>query len=393
MSRGRKGLPIELKGPAMLPAEVIKDICDNRFVVDAQNVLAVKHNISSARVRKVWGAYFGGTKIADAKGGLKKPLPTAPVAQKDISVRQLKTERATYTAKEPKTLKAAQKADQNTRAQPARKIAVSPRRNLGDTDLEIDPEGIANMTDEQAQILAGEVEAGNNSDLVREAINALVLTNKNLTSITKRHLRAAYNKGAKNSGRGGYRDESTDESETDGESNSCDVGASTDAEECSDLSYESDGRDNVAEDDYGVYPEAGSVGQGWAEGPQYIRPGIVHRPLPHGRSERPSGYNQGVGIRRPTTHTERAQPVYINGGPTGGTAGPLQADNIQASRYEQALPTAQHYQGQECLQSNNARYDSQFSPQAYQGNGAYSAGGTRPGQAVAGISWLRPRKA
>lgn len=405
-----------LKGPDVLAPDVIKDIVERRNIPDACNKLAAHHGVSIQRIRVIWATYYGGTTLADYKTGLKKPLPTAAIPQKDITMRKLNTERAHYAAREPKTIAAAAKADIGARAHAVKKIPVKPQPNSDQyRDLELDPEALAQMDDEEAEIIAGEVASGNNSSLLREALNALVLTNKNLSSITKQHLRAAYNEGrnkksnsgTKKSGALRYNDETSNESETDDASNSC-AGAD-------DVSEETDSELDATDDEGQLRCLDGTSGPG-LEGcfesggtlpPEYydnrqppqqcINRGIenrddyIRRGAANQRGGRASIIHSQLGNQGATGPAARARPVFTNGGSAGPESGPLQADYLQAGGYEQEIPPAQHYKGQERVQSHYARYDDQQLPLPSQGNGVSRPGGNRPGQGVAGISWLRPR--
>lgn len=384
MHKQNRKYPHDFKGPVALSPEVIRDICEQRTIKDAQNVLAAKHGISSNRVRKIWANYYGGTTLADAKGGLKKPLPTKPVPQKDINMRHLKTERAQYQVKSPKTMAAAARQDVGAKAAPVRKVAEPPQ------DLELTQEALEAMDDEDAEVLAGQVEAGNNSDLVREAINALLLTNKNLSSITKKHLRLAYNHGQKNSG-GKYRSETDDETSTyetdDDPSNSCAIDESSVDEMPDPPARPRRVNDRYADDDKEVYIEERGISSAsnYIDGNNDIR----HQPANrrHGQLD---GHAKELAVDT-TRYNTRAQPVFTHGRPAGATTRPVQEHNLQASRPEPQISATQHYQGQNSLQQNYSRYDDKFNPGAQQGNGIHSAGRTGPGQTISGIPWLRPR--
>lgn len=386
-----------IKGPITLSPEMVKDICDNRTIKDAQNVLAAKHGVSVNRIRKVWAAYYGGTTLAAAKDGLKKPLPTKPQLQTDVNLRSLKTERAQYQAPAPRTIKAA-RAQDTGKAVPTRKIVVVKK---GEADLELDKESLAQMDDEQAELLAGEAAAGNNSDLLREAINALVLTNKNLSSVTRKHLRAAYNaNGKKNSG--GYIesdidniDETSNDTETeDDTSNSCAVD-----EPSADDNIDSEGdRGDISP---GPYEGRGATNGLVEIGRQVFANNNTADNISRYSNIRGGSTTECVGSANGqyTTLQQRAasgvgartQPIFINGRETGPQTGSLQKYNFQTRGSESPISAAQHHQGKNGIQQNYSRYDDQLSTGARQGDGLYSTSGNGSSKTVAGIPWLRPR--
>lgn len=423
--KGNKSLP--QRGPAVLSPEVIKDICDNRNIKGAQAAMAAKHNISTHRVSRVWATYFGGTKLADAKTGLKKQLPKAPVAQSDITMRKLKTERAQYQVREPKTLIAAAKLDIGARAKAVKKVAGKKLEE----DLELDKESLANMDDEQAEILAGEVEAGNNSDALLNALNEIVLTNKKIHKDNIKHLRAIYINNVKknNSNRYNKNVETTSESETDDDpSNSCAIDESENDEPNNVYDEPSeDGRldERYNDDDRKVFTAGNEGGRVYTAGgdESYYRPcegegEQVYRPYSlrctiNNAQNRHSYYDdRDNNIRRQssarhvgqldenrktmesielTKYRAGAQPVFTNGRTAGPAPRTVQGNNIQTSRPEPSIPSAQYNEGKNGVQQNHSRYDDKFSPPAATSDAIHSTGGARSGQIVAGISWLKPR--
>lgn len=375
--KGNKTLAI--KGPVTLSPEVIKDICDNRTIKNAQVVLANKHGISTKRVANVWTTYFGGRTLADAKDGLKKPLPTKPIPQADITLRKLKTERAQFQVKEPKTMTAAAKMDAGARAKAVKKVAAVEK------DLGLTKESVAEMNDEDAERIIGEIEAGNNSEIMMEVLNNLILLNKKISNQMKKLGRDTYVKNIKKNGASRYNAnniESNSESETDDDpSNSCAVSESeTD-----------DDADNVYEDaprrDDERYFEGG--GQLYPANYDGRHSDIRGQSVARGVGQ----FNRGCEVagQGPAGVRAGTQPVFTDGRTARAPARPIQDNHLQTSRYESAIPSAQYNKSQDGIQPNYSRYDDKLSTPAGSGNAIHSAGGQRPCQSVAGIPWLKPR--
>src|SRR5580698_9933091 len=156
----------DLRGPPQLPYEAIQDIVQSRGMKGARKILSDKYNVSEARIYKIWQEFYGGSTKAHFKSGIKKPLPNAQLPLDESQIRKIKTPRGTYKVKEPKTEVV------NIRAKPIRKIQPTKQMDINDLD---------DVTNEEAEIMAGEALAGNqNSELLR-AINELTISNHNLS--------------------------------------------------------------------------------------------------------------------------------------------------------------------------------------------------------------------
>lgn len=152
-----------LKGPERLAPEVIREIVESRGIQGARSAMAKKHGISELRVGKIWIEFYGGGKLSDYKSGLKKPLPTEPITG---NLRKVRTSRAEYQAREPKFGKLEMNADQQTRAKPSK-----VRR---DDELETFTDDVDSITDNQAEIIAGQIGAGNNNPELLEIFERLI---------------------------------------------------------------------------------------------------------------------------------------------------------------------------------------------------------------------------
>ena len=192
MTTANKGKPPcihALKGPERLPPEAVKDIVESRAISGARKELAKKYGISETRVNRLWLEYYGGGKLSDYKSGLKKPLPTEPVNTADITVRRIKTARGEYTAREPKIEKINAKTDAKLRAAPVR--ALKPIRELNVNESDIDA-----ISDVDAEIIAGEIGAGNNNpelmDLFGRLLESRDRDTEYLYRLAKRGLKKSF---------------------------------------------------------------------------------------------------------------------------------------------------------------------------------------------------------
>ena len=382
--------PIAPKGPLILAPDVIKDIVENRTIKDASRVLAAKHGISSERVRKIWYEYYGGTTLAHAKNGLVKKLPTVGVARDATSKRRVRGVTGTFAVREPKIATAAEKKkDIASRANPVRKLA----REEPEVDLELTDTGLATMDDTEAEILAGEVDAGNNSDMLLAAINALVLTNRNLTDVTKRHLRAAYNRGVVARGK----ERRAKYSDND---NSCASASETETEAESDReeSYDTDDASSYSDAEGGEGPRGGAVFGQTSVPYQVPRPGVREYRDSNmvGREGNGSLQRADVGGgqlgARPAGSEARARPVYRTVADDGAASGAVQADSLQAPGHEQALPAAKYSAGRQAeVYTHNARDGPQQHTGAAEGDGTHWPCRARPGSTLSRPSWLGER--
>lgn len=366
---------IPLKGPEKLSPEVIQDVCENRGIPDAARALAKKHGISTARIRNIWNMYYGGTTLEEYKTGLKKPLPTTDIPQRDINKRVIKTERAIYEAKEPKTLIAATRKDAGNRGAPQRKIPVHNK------DLDLD--NVADMDDNDAEIMAGEVSAGNNSAELLLAIEQLIAHNQNVSDRTlstlERALESAHKRRNKYASDTDY-STTTDIDETEDEDDSTVINKPQ--------------RARV----HGRPTRHGQSGKELLEPSEESTERYIDSQCPMGVYEEPpvrlARPNQlGTNVRQgPPGPSSRAQPVYrtIRERDIEYTD-EEQGDYSQAGRYEQAIPPAQHYTSQGRIQQGNAYNNPQQYQGAIQGVGVHSGSRAGPSEVVPGHPWLKPR--
>lgn len=373
----RKGKALhELKGPiALTPAE-IKDIVESRKIPDARTKLAKRYGISQNRVTKVWTYYYGGPKLSDCETGLKRELPLCDIDNK--ALRRYKSDRAEYIAEEPKT---------TNRATPIRTVRRVHKIPAKEHDLDLSK--IDEISNEDAEIIAGEVENGNNSAELINTINELIQSNTHLSKTALKSLKQAQLYAKKN-----YRSSDIEsEYETDD---------STIAYNSSRARYTD--RDTIAEDGDGDwdYPEervpvrnvGPSVPYGDYEGYTGRYNGdssaMATRPSTNKRLDGLVENNKGNELG-PTGHRARAQPVY-RAIPERPTPGPESCNIGQDTGYEQEVPNTKQNRSQAAVQSNYAcDYNKQYSQPGARGN-IYSPGGAGPSQTVQGISWLKPRK-
>lgn len=138
------------KGPDHLPPEDIADIVKSRGIPKARDILAKKYGISTTRVLTIWDMYYGGTTLADFKTGLKRELPTEPIKTDTLTKRTLRTERNNYSVVPPKSVE----LEIGGRAKPRRVRIMNP-------------------TEQDQEIIEGEIGAGNNNPALIEAMNKM----------------------------------------------------------------------------------------------------------------------------------------------------------------------------------------------------------------------------
>jgi len=162
------------KGPSVLPLDVLHDIVGNRGQTGARDKLAKKHGISTTRVVKIWNEYYGGGKISDYQSGLKKPLPTKEMYEKD-NAREVATPRGKYKTAEPILKK-------DTRATP--RIVKKTMKRSADSELDLSNLTVgelpAKALNAQANLLAGQVNAGNNNADLLAAIHELLQSQRDM---------------------------------------------------------------------------------------------------------------------------------------------------------------------------------------------------------------------
>ncbi len=381
MSTARK-TTIPMKGPKQLAPEAIKDICENRATPNAVRILAKKHGISENRVKSIWGIYYGGTTLKDYGTGLKKPLPEKAVDQTDLTRRVIKTERGIYETREPKTMRAAAAADIGSRATAIRKQKAKPQPPK---DLDLD--NVGDMDDNDARILAGEMQAGNNSAELLEAVERLIEHHQNISERTLVSLEKALE--SANRRRHSRRDDASD----------TDYSVTTDID---------DEEDNVEDTD-----DSTAVYRSPAKAPARARPQRQpdeYRQLEQefgdsgvydgdamGQYEEPvmglDGPNQlGPQVRqRPPGHSTRAQPVYraVRDRPIY-SADQEQGYYSQAQGHEYEVPAAQYDPIQGRIQPNNGHDNAQQYQGPRQGPRIYSDSGIGPGAALSKYPWIKP---
>jgi hypothetical protein len=373
---------IPMKGPEKLAPEVIIDICESRAIPKAADTLAKKHGISSSRVKNIWLNYYGGTTLADYKTGLKKPLPNTEVAQREFGKRVIKTERAKYVVQEPKSIVAARRADEGSKASPMRKVAV---RKSHDLDLD----NVAALDDNDAQIMAGEVNAGNNSSELIEAIGQLIEHNQNISERSLSALEKALEAASRRRGRSrNDTDDNTDYSTTtdiddyEDEDDSTTVGRprQTRTRNQGYVEDDRDDRDNILGpgEDYREEHLQRQHAMG-----VYEEPGARH----------PRHAQLGQNVREEYTgHSARAQPVYrtISARTINGTD-EEQGYTSQARRHEQEIPPAQYYTSQGHIQQGNSNNNPQQYTSPGQSVGLHSGSRAGPSESVPGHPWLKQR--
>lgn len=383
MSKNMSG-SIPVKGPVILPASAIKDIVDSRGLTNSRHILSEKYGISKARVDRVWKEYYGGSTLADYKTGLKKELPVNPVNMNEVAIRHYKTARATYAVKEPKVIgESADAKAKSIRQHPA----VKKQQISATKDLDLDhPEA---MGDNEAQIMAGEVQAGNNSNELLAAMAEMLEHNQNISdravSALERALKIADRRRGRSASRNSDYSTEADYDTTDIDDDSTAVYAKETAPSHEHTSSRR-ASNNISAN---RSDEVG--GDAWQDRIQY-RSAV---PLPEESMERPMGVSQ-MGQRlweRPAGLGTRAQPVY-RAERDGFVDGPVtQQGNPRAiSGYESTVPAAQYYPSQRVVQSYHGGDYSQRDPQSGQGVGLSSDGRAGLSDTVPGIPWLKKRQ-
>jgi len=375
-ANNKKSYIHSLKGPERLSPEMVKDIVESRGTPNARKELAKKHGISETRVGRLWTEYYGGGKLSDFKSGIKKPLPSEPINNADITLRRIKTERGEYKAREPKIEKIDPKVDAKKRAAPSKIYKPSK-------DLVLNESAIDDMSDRDAELIAGEIGAGNNNPQLNEIFNKL---------IESRDRDTAYlYKLAKNGLKNNYND---------------------------DLDYST--VDETDDDDSTAYyntknrgvSNADSMGckkiHGWienAENSENSRPFSVR-----GQSELDANNTSMVlrnnSVRRseeaysgnPREYQSasrsgaRAQPVYIGHRSESEEFEQEQERSKEPSRYESKVSSSEHDPSQRSVQQNNAHNINKYISKSEQSIGVSGRSGNGSCQTVPGIPWLKLRQ-
>ena len=399
----------QLKGPAHLTPVEIKDILESRPKKFARKMMADKYGISEKRVVNLWKSYYGGNgTMQDYSTGLKKEIPNTNVQTSDINLRKIKTERGTYSAKEPK----AKELDKpSTRAAPVRKMPASHVRPKS-TDLNLD---IDTMTDDDAQIIAGEISAGNNNSELIDVMTQLIKSNKKLSKTALTSLKmaqASYTRSRHGAGRNStsFYSES-DIGETDNDDSTVytsetkhsgsgprpltkqkyvarDSTRSESSESNSDSEFEDRrntagrrDRDNIGKcrvDDHG---------SGSADSVRLQR-------LPD--MDRYMELDKGLRVRAPGS-SGRARPIYKTERERPELS-PESTDYLEDSGHEQEVHPAKYNPRKGPVQQDNPRVGDQLSSKPRQSYDLPWAGGNRPSKDLAEISgivnkttiWKRP---
>lgn len=382
----------EVKGPTHLSPATIKDIVESRPLPHARDDLAKKYGISVNRVGNIWKDYYGGTTLKDYKSGLKKELPTDIVKTADITTRRFKSERGLYSAKDPKVIDHA-----NAKAQAIRKVAPMPTQKRAVNDLDLD--NTDDMGDTEAQILAGEVSAGNNSGELLSAIQLMLEHNQNISDRAVSALEKALRVASKMRRDNKYNDE-TDYEATDIEDSNYAVSNDDSTigykKVATPISHKGSRVVQQPEGDPGSslgdtrYYEDDIQEQRGSDSQYYPALGVRQS-----GDVRLAGLDQGStrlreGAAGPGT---RAQPVYrTERNRPAVSTDEEQGDYYQNSRYQSEVPTTEYYGRQRGIQPN-ITYDvtKQYS-QSEPSTNISGRSGDRSGQTVPGIPWLRVRK-
>jgi hypothetical protein len=174
--RGR----LVVKGPEKLSLEIIKDVVNSRGITAARNVLAKRHGISENRINKIWREYYGGSTLEFYKTGLKKQLPDSEedLTQPARLKREVRVGNKKLTVEEP-----------TVRAQATRKITAVHKKPVGPPELDID--NIDAADDTTADIVAGEINQGNDNEDLITCMYQLIESNKNLSESARTNLETA----------------------------------------------------------------------------------------------------------------------------------------------------------------------------------------------------------
>lgn len=339
-----------IKGPLQLQPQQIADIVTNRGVPGSRKMLAAKYGISEARISKIWKEYYGGGKKSNFKTGLKKQLPSE-LNINDPNIRKIKTERGVYITKEPKT------EIVNMKAKPVRKI--NPVKQL-------DLNNIEGLTEEQARIISGEIQAGNNSQDLLKAINRLVESNQSLSRKAIKSLQQAkhyYKNNYESSNIDTDYDETVYESGTNSEYETDDSTIAykqnkqgkRDSGCTKRIQKNSTGIRNELErrKELGGIPEYPEYDdEEYYEGYNEYSPASILRPDAIRYGTRNDANTEGLRIRSPGYGT-RAQPVYRTGTDTRTLSREIYESPLQTIGYQQAIPSTQYDTSKTSIQPNN----------------------------------------
>jgi hypothetical protein len=384
MSKKSTGCMNEVKGPKTLSPKVIEDIVNSRNMLNARNTLAEKYGISVKRVANIWNEFYGGGTLKDYKSGLKKPLPTEHIKTADLT-RKYRSERGVYTAREPKVID-----EPSSKAKTVRRLA--PMKRAKDLDLD----NIVEMGDNEAQIMAGEVGAGNNNPELLSAIVGMIEHNQNISGKAVEALERAlemsrHKKGKYESIETDY--ESTDIDETD-DSTAYAKRPPSSAKKHAAI-YESPKGQNSRRRLTRV--DEDNIQESYSNGEEYSDGGLQYSPpihLSERSGQRVLGVSEGNKSIRKTSSGigARAEPIYRSESEwDSSSAIAQQGDNYQATRHESQISSAKHNSREENLQQNTACNDIRQYSKPITSGGLYSPSGDRSCQAIQGVSWLQRR--
>lgn len=367
----------EVKGPEVLTPSQIKDIIESRPLPFARKKMSDKYGISVVRVNNIWKQYYGGGTLKDYETGLKVPLPTEAIKTADITMRKFRTERGTYMAKDPKII------NENPAAIATAVRRLKPSRKIVNKDLDLDNTDA--MGDNEAEILAGEVSAGNNSSELLEAVYELLEHNQHISDRAISALENALKAVSKRQSRAQRRNAGSYSEYSESDYDASNIG---DTEDDSTITYKTQtpGRgvanipQNILEGDNGR-----GINSVESRGPMDVYEGATNRL---------AGHNQmGEACRKGTPGSDpRAQPLYTRVGVGGQQyTSPEQVNSGETIGLKSALPPIEHNSSQGGLQSNSAHNYPQCYPWTRTGVGLHSGGGDRSGETVQGIPWLKRR--
>lgn len=379
IEKKQAGGKIQKKGPAILPCAVVNDILSNRFITGARVVMSKKHGISEARVNSLYKEYFGGATIAHAKTGLKKPIP-ADGAGLPGEKREAKTPRGKYVAAEPKTR-------EDSRAKPrVIKKPIQTSANTAELDLDKLGDLPASALNQQANIIAGQIHAGNNNEDLIAAIHELIKNNELLSRATYSNLLAAQSEISATADKKAEKDlmlsdniaeseeqiKPTDDS-TKFETPTAESDYPTDIDEASESASDDDttgGRSHSRHTE--ERPQLLSRGISRSNIGFPARPGvpsIVRQPAGRLQRVQPDMELNSRDRVRPTGNRPRAQPVSkISQRPEESEGSEESANSGEDSEYEQEVHKSKHRSANKGrIQPHNTRNNDQHSARAGQG--------------------------
>lgn len=375
-NKGKSKYVHSLKGPERLSPVVVKDIIESRGISGARTELAKKYGISETRVGRLWIEYYGGGKLSDFKSGIKKPLPTEPINNADITVRNLKTSRGEYVVREPKVEKIDSKKDAQMRAKPTR--VYKPSAN----ELILDESAVDDISDHDAAVIAGEIGAGNNNPELIEVFNRLIESRDRDTTYLYKLAKRGLKKNI-------LSDESDYDCSNIEETDDDDSTAVYKQKPKSNAKYNKTTANNEQDTrqwDSRLYQNSEQI---FPSG-QFSNSDISGVVLRNGNvrcseeiTSRDSGkYTQVAGTGA------RAQPVYIGYREEPAVRTEKQSNPNEFTRYEPSIPATERNPNEGRVQPNNTYNSDQRIAQPGKGNGIPGGSRNEPRQTVPGIPWL-----